>query len=175
MRMAMLAVAAAFLVFVPAQAGTYTSDQLGFSAEFPIDPEVGTPQASETDAKGKAIADSVIVQARVLGMWNAMVTVDSYIRPAKIDAATTLAAMPKLFVGQLDGTLTSSKAGKVDGKPARFFSYTTKDKSSSGKGIAIVVAGAKPRTYLVLTSATSMASAENNADLEKFLASFHVK
>jgi hypothetical protein len=163
------------LVAAGASGQTYSSDQYGFTAEYPAEPAVGVSQGGETGAKGKFISNSVIIQARVLGVWTAMVTVESYTVPRKIDAGSTLAAMPKLFASQLDATLTSSKPGKVDGYKARFFTYQTRDKATMGNGIAIVVPSAKPRTYLVLTSRTSIASDQNVADLDKFIASFHLK
>lgn len=175
---ALSAVAACALVcLLPTKAagGTFASEQYGFTAEFPADVTVGDPQGSETDAKGNFIAKSVIIQARVMGVWTAMVTVDSYTVPRKIDAGSTLSMMPKMFAAQLDATITSSKAGKIGAYNARFFSYVTRDKNTSGKGIVVVVPAAKPRTYQVLTSHTGLASPENVTDLDKFVASFQVK
>lgn len=151
---------------------TFTSDLYGFTAEFPAEVTVGSPQGSERDAKGNYIAKSVIIQSRVMGVWTAMVTVDTYTTPHKIEANSTLTMMPKMFTAQLDATITSSKPGMVGPYKARFFSFQANDKSTSGKGIMIVVPTAKPRTYQVLTSHTSLASPENIADLEKFLTSF---
>lgn len=177
MRMLSMAVAFACLCVLSVSAGAqpFSSDQYGFSAEFPGEPAVGRPQSAETDAKGKVIANSVMVQSQVMGVYTAMVTVESYIVPTKIDIGTTLAAMPKLFVDQLDAVMTSSKPGKLDGHRARFFSYETRDHASSGKGIAVVIPGKLPRTYLVLTNYTSIASEENKAALDRFITSFHVK
>ncbi|GAA0566518.1 hypothetical protein [Rhizomicrobium electricum] len=177
MRILSMFAVCALAVLLPTKASgeTFTSDQYGFSAAFPAEVTVGDPQASETDAKGNAISKSVIIQSRVMGVWTAMVTVDTYTVPRKIDAATALTTMPKMFAAQLDATITASKPGKVGAYKARFFSYVTNDKSSSGKGIMIVVPSAKPRTFQVLTSHTSLASPENIAELEKFLASFQPK
>ena len=164
----------ALVCLLPTRAGgeTFTSDLSGFTAEFPAEVTTGDPQGSETDGRGNYIAKSVIIQSRVMGVWTAMVTVDSYTAPRKIDANSALVMMPKMFAAQLDGTITSSKPGKVGPYKARFFSYVTNDKNTSGKGIMIVVPTAKPRTYQVLTSHTSLASPENIADLDKFLNSF---
>lgn len=169
--------ACALLCLLPMKASgeTFTSEQYGFTAEFPAEATVGDPQGSEADAKGNYISKSVIVQSRVMGVWTAMVTVETYSVPRKIDAGTTLAMMPKMFAAQLDAIVTSNKPGKVGPYKARFFSYQTRDKSASGKGIMIVVTSAKPRTYQVLTSHTSLASDQNIADLETFLTSFQVK
>lgn len=161
-----------YLLPTGASGETYTSDQYGSTAEFPAEVTVGNPQGSETDAKGHYIAKSVTIQSRVMGVWTAMVTVDTYTAPRKIEANATLTMMPKMFAAQLDATITSSKPGMVGPYKARFFSYQTTDKSTSGKGIVIIVPTAKPRTYQVLTSHTSLASPENIADLEKFLKSF---
>jgi hypothetical protein len=172
MRLAFALAACAVVALMPARADTYSSDLYGFSAAFPAEVTVGDPQTSETDAKGNPIAKSVIIQSRVMGVWTAMVTVDTYTVPRKIEAASALAMMPKMFAAQLDATVTASKPGKVGPYKARFFSYQTSDKNTSGSGIMIVVPTAKPRTFQVLTSHTGLASPENVADLEKFLASF---
>jgi hypothetical protein len=177
MRILSVIAACAFVCLLPTSASgeTFTSDQYGFTAEFPADVSVGDPQNSETDAKGNTIAKSVIIQSRVLGVWTAMVTVDSYTVPRKIDAGNALAMMPKMFAAQLDATVTASKPGKVGPYKARFFSFQTLDKSTLGKGIIVVVPAAKPRTYQVLTTHTGLASAQNIAELDKFLASFQIK
>jgi|WetSurMetagenome_2_1015567.scaffolds.fasta_scaffold452667_2 hypothetical protein len=174
MRIPAAIAACALIILLPAKANgeTYTSEQYGFTAEFPAAVTVGDPQGSETDARGKAISKSVIIQSRVMGVWKAIVTVDTYTVARKIDTGSALLTMPKMFAAQLDATITSSKSGKVGPYRARFFTYASNDKSSSGKGIVIVVPSAKPRTFQVLTSHTSLASPENIADLEKFLASF---
>lgn len=161
-----------WLASAQAHAEVFTSVPYDFSAEFPGEVTVGEPQGSETDNKGKFIAQSVIIQSRVMGVWTAMVMVDSYTVSRKINAGTTLTMMPKMFAAQLDATVTSSKPGTVGPYKARFFSFRTNDKSTTGKGIVVVVPSAKPRTYQVLTSYTGLASAENIADLDKFLASF---
>jgi hypothetical protein len=172
------AIAVGVLVaLLPLRAGaeTYSSDVYGFSAVFPADVTIGDPQGSETDAKGHYISKSVIVQSRVMGIWTAMVTVDSYTVARKLDVNSALTLRPKMFAAQLDATITASKPGKVGPYKARFFSYQTNDKKSSGKGIEIVVPSEKPRTFEVLTSHTDLASPENIADLENFLDSFQPK
>jgi hypothetical protein len=171
--LSVLAVGAmAALLPMNAAGETFASDQYGFSAAFPAEVTVGDPQGSETDSKGNYISKSVVIQSRVMGVWTAMVTVDTYSVPRKIDAATALTTMPKMFAAQLDATITASKPGKVGAYKARFFSYVTNDKSTSGKGIVVIVPSAKPRTFQVLTSQSSLASPENIAELDKFLASF---
>lgn len=177
MRILTAIAACALVVLMPVKANgeAYSSDQHGFSAAFPAEVTVGEPQGSETDAHGNYISKSVIVQSRVLGVWTAMVTVDTYSVARKIDANAALTTMPKMFAAQLDATITSSKPGKVGPYKARFFTYETNDKSASGKGIMIIVPSAKPRTFQVLTSHTGLASPENIAELEKFLDSFQPK
>ncbi len=164
-----------FLLSAPAFGETFTSEEYGFTAEFPARPTVGPPQGSETDSKGNFISTSVMIKTQVLGVYTAMVTVDSYLVPLKIDPSSTLLAISRSFVAQLDATTTSSKPGRLDGYRARFFSYDTADHSASGKGIVVIVPAKKPRTYLVLTMHTSAASADEIAALDKFLDSFHVK
>lgn len=163
------------LLPVKAAGEPYASEQFGFTAEFPAEVTVGDSQGSETDAKGNYIAKSTIIQSRVMGVWTAMVTVDAYTVARKIDAGATLTMMPKMFAAQLDATVTSNKPTKVGTYNARVFTFATHDQSTSGKGIVVVVPSAKPRTYQVLITHTSLASPENIADLEKFLASFQVK
>jgi hypothetical protein len=165
----------ALVALLPVRAGgdAYASDQYGFTAAFPDEVTVGAPQTASTDARGNAVSKSVIIQSRVLGAWTAMVTVESYTVARHLDVGTTLTMMPKMFTAQLDATITANRAGTVGAYRARFFSFQTRD-GMSGKGIAVVVPSAKPRTYLVLTTHTGLASPENVADLEKFLASFQI-
>ena len=153
----------------------FTSDQYGFSADFPAPPAVGKPQGSETDAKGNFISTSVITKTQVNGIYTAMVTVESYVVPMKVEPSSTLLAMSRSFAAQLDATITSSKAGRLDGHRARFFSYEARDHSSSGKGVVVLVQAKKPRSYMVLSMHTSLASEGEIAALDKFIASFHVR
>jgi hypothetical protein len=154
---------------------TYSSDHLGFTAEFPAAPIVGDPQGAESDAKGRFISTSVIVKTQVMGVYTAMVTIDSYSVPMQIEPSSTLLAMSRSFAAQLDATITSTKAGKLDGNRARFFTYETRDHSSTGKGVVVVVQAKKPRTYMAVSMHTSLASDSDVAALESFIASFHVK
>jgi len=176
MRFLSAVAACAFVSMLPMKASgeAFTSEQYGFTAEFPADVTVGDPQGSETDAKGNFIAKSVIIQSRVLGVWTAMVNVDTYGVSRKIDAGSTLAMMPKMFAAQLDATITSSKPGKVGVYNARFFSFSTPDNGTTGQGIVVVVPSAKPRTYQVLVTHTGLASPENIAGLQRFLNSFQI-
>jgi hypothetical protein len=174
--MRVLAVSGLILLFSSAAFGeSFTSDRYGFSADFPDKPTIGEPRGSETDAKGNFISTTVIIQTGVQGFYTAMVTVDSYVVPTAIDTPSTLRAMVTSFVSELDGTATSSRPGKLDGYRARFFTYDTPNHTAAGKGIAVVVPGKKPRTYLVLTMRTPLATDDEIADLDKFIASFHVK
>lgn len=177
MRLLTAIVASALFGLMASQAGaeTFSSDAYGFSADFPGVVEVGQPQGAETDAKGNFISKSVIIQSRVMGVWTAMVTADLYTVPRKIDAGTTLTMMPKMFAAQLDAVITSNKPGKVGAYNARYFSFQTADQVTKGKGITVIVPSAKPRTYQVLVTYTGLASEENIAELEKFLASFQIK
>lgn len=172
---AIVAVALIGLLPVKASGETFTSEQYGFSADFPGIVEVGQPQGAETDAKGNFISKSVIIQSRVMGVWTAMVTADLYTAPRKIDAGTTLTMMPKMFAAQLDAVISSNKPGKVGTYNARYFSFQTVDRATKGKGITVIVPSAKPRTYQVLVTYTGLASEENIAELDKFLASFQIK
>ncbi len=177
--MRILSVLAAFaclsVISLAANGQPFSSDQYGFTAEFPADPVVGQPQAAETNAHGKVISHSVMIQTQVMGVYTAMVTVESYIVPTRINTGKRLAAMPRSFVSGLDAVLTSSKPGRLDGHRARFFTYKTRGHVSSGRGIAVVVPGRLPRTYLVLTNHTSLASDGEVAALDRFITSFQLK
>ncbi len=169
------AVVAAGLLFASAAcAETFVSNKYGFSADFPIPPVVGSEQNSETNDAGKVISRSVEIKAESTSIYTALVTVDSYIVPTRINAGSTLKTMVKMFVVQLDGRATASKPGKVDGFPARFFSYDTPDHKLAGDGVAVIVPGKLPRIYLVVTMHTPMASPDEVAALAKFVASFHL-
>lgn len=171
---AFAAVLAAGLLFVSAaSAETFVSNKYGFTADFPVAPVVGAERNSETTDAGKVISRSVEIKAESTGVYTALVTVDSYIVPTKIDAASTLRTMVKMFVVQLDARATSSKPSKLDGFPARYFSYETPNHNTAGSGVAVIVHGKLPRIYLVVTMHTSMASPDEVAALEKFVKSFH--
>lgn len=176
MRILSIMTVCAVIALLPMRANgdTYASDQYGFTAEFPAEATVGEPQGAETDARGNYISRSVIVQSRVLGVWTAMVTVETYTVARRIDVGTTLTMMPKMFAAQLDATITANRVGKVGPYRARFFSFQTRDHKTTGKGIAIVVPAAKPRTYLVLTTHSDLASEQNVAALDGFLNSFQL-
>jgi hypothetical protein len=168
------AVLAAALLFVSsAGAETFVSNKYGFSADFPISPVVAPEQNSETNDSGKVISRSAEIKAESTGVYTALVTVDSYIVPTKIDAASTLRTMVRMFVAQLEARATLSKPGKLDGFPARYFGYETPDHQTAGDGVAVIVPGKLPRIYLVVTMHTAMASPDEVASLTKFVKSFH--
>lgn len=168
------AVLAAGLLFVSAaSAETFVSNKYGFTADFPVAPVVGAEQNSETNDAGKVISRSVEIKAESTGIYTALVTVDSYIVPTKVDVASTLRTMIKMFVVQLDARATESKPTKLDGFPARTFSYKTPDHATAGNGVAVIVPGKLPRIYFVVTMHTAMASPAEIATLDKFVASFH--
>lgn len=164
----------ALIALAPAAAfgDSFVSTKYGFSAEFPAAPTVGQPQGAETDDAGKIISDSLMIQDNSPGIYTAMVTIDTYTVPVKIDASSTLQAMVKGFVAQLDAKLTSNKPGKVEGKPARFFSYDSADHSVAGNGMIVLVPSKKPRIYLVVGNYTPQAMASDKQALDKFLKSF---
>ena len=171
---AFAAVLAAALLFVSsAGAEIFVSNKYGFSADFPVSPVVSPEQNSETNDAGKVISRSAEIKAESTGIYTALVTVDSYIVPTKVDAPSTLRTMVRMFVVQLDARATASKPGKVDGFPARFFSYETPDHQTAGDGVAVIVPGKLPRIYLVVTMHTPMASPDEVANLAKFIKSFH--
>lgn len=177
MRFSTIALAGLCLCLLPGMASgePFASEQYGFTADFPATPIVGKPRPSETNDRGKVIAKSVIIKTQIMGVYTAMVTVDSYIVPTKLNTSATLSAMTQGFAAQLDARITSSRFGRVDGHRARFFNYRTSDRASSGKGVIVVVQSRKPRTYMVLSMHTSLASDDDVAALNKFVASFHVK
>jgi hypothetical protein len=164
----------ALVVLIPAAASgeSFVSAKYGFSANFPMAPSVGEPQASESDASGKAIASTVMIQDVTPGVYTAMVTVETYTKPVSIDASSTLSAMVQGFVAQLDAKMKSNKPGKVEGKPARFFSYDTADHSAAGNGVIVLVPAKKPRIYLVVGNYTTQASDADKAALDTFVKSF---
>jgi hypothetical protein len=167
----------ALCVFVAAAASgePFVSNKYGFSVDFPMTPEVGTPQASETDDSGKPISNITIIKSEMGGVYTAMVTVEVYNRPTPIDVGSTMQAMVKGFVAQLDATLKSNKPGKLGDYRARYFSYATPDGSATGRGMVVIVPAKKPRTYIVVTMYTPSATPEDKAALEKFFASFQLE
>jgi hypothetical protein len=156
-----------------ALAENFVSNKFGFSANFPTSVVAGEPQPSETDDTGKYISNVVTIKAEMPGTYTALVTVDMYVKPAKIDASAAR-AMINVFAAQLDAKVTSSKPGVVDGYKARFFSYESRDKTAAGNGIVVIVGSKKPRVYQVFTMHTPQASAADIAALDAFLKSFQL-
>ena len=173
-----LAVAASVAWFLwPATAfgAQFVSDKYGFSADFPNEPTVSEPKGSETDNEGNFISTMVMFSAHEPGTTSALVTVDTYAVPTKLNVAATLKAMRNDFIRGLEAKIVSSDPGTRDGHQALFFTYDTRDHSAAGSGIAIIVPRKKPRTYLVVNMHTPAASAEQIVVADAFLASFHIK
>jgi len=177
MRISLVILAGLCLSLLPLTASgeTYSSDRYGFSAAFPAEPVAGTPQGSETGAKGRFISNSVIFKTQVMGVYTAMVTVESYTVPMNIDTSARLQMMVQIFAADYGGRITSSKPGKLDDHRARFFSYEKPDHSSGGNGVVVVVQDKLPRAYMAVSMHTALASESDIAALDKFVASFHVK
>ncbi|MDE2184165.1 MAG: hypothetical protein KGJ78_14190 [Alphaproteobacteria bacterium] len=175
--MRVLAAVLAFLVLFPvaAQGDTFVSNRFGFSADFPGTPAVGEPKPSETDSKGRTVADLVMIKSEVAGVYTAMVTVETYTVPTPIDVPSTLAAQSLGFVGGMEGVMSGVKSVKIDGFRARRFHYATPDKSAVGDGLVVIVTGRLPRIYLVLTMRTPQSSEEDAALLKAFINSFHLQ
>lgn len=168
---------AMFLVLLSggALAAPYSSDLLGFSADFPGTPAVDSPAGSEKDETGKFISTSVMVSEQVQGVYMAAVLVDTFDAPHVLDIPLSLANERDSFVKPLNGTVTTSNTGFVDGNQAMFFNYVTPDGSSAGGGIVSIVAGEKPRIYLLVTMHTANASSAQLAALDRFTGSLRIK
>lgn len=173
----MAAVVSVVLLLLPAAAlgEPYSSDDLGFTADFPVAPTVGDPTGSEKDKDGNFISTSVTFLAREQGVYMAGVTVDSYVVPTNLDVAQSLINERDSFLKPLNASYTSSNSGTQDGNPALLFSYDTPDHSTAGSAIVAIVTAEKPRIYLAITMHTPNASAAQIADLDKFLKSFQIK
>ncbi len=171
------AVASVVLLLLPAAAlgETYTSEEFGFTADFPAAPAVGQPEGSEKDGNGNFISTSVSFTAAEQGVYAAIVSVESYSVPAKLDIDAALVIQRDSLVKGLNGSVSSSKPGKQDGHPALFFSYDTPDHSMVGDGVVAYVETEKPRSYIVVTMQTPETSATRIADLDRFLRTFHIK
>lgn len=170
------AVSVVLLLLTAAALGEpYSSDDLGFTADFPVTPTVGAPTGSEKDKDGNFISTSVMFMALEQGAYAAGVTVDSYDVPRNLDVAQSLINERDAFLKPMSASYSSSNSGTQDGNPALFFSYDTPDHSAAGSAVVAVVTAAKPRIYLAITMHTPNASAAQIADLDKFLGSFHIK
>lgn len=171
-----LAASVAMLLWPAASSGAqFESDKYGFSANFPDEPTVSKPKGSETDQQGNFIARMVMCTAAEQGEITALVTVDSYSVPTKLNVPADLKTMRDDFVRGMGAKLVSSSAGTRDGYRALFFVYDTQDHSAAGNGVAIIVPQKKPRTYLVVTMHTEAASTQQLSNLDEFFASFHLK
>jgi hypothetical protein len=177
MKSSWIIVALAWLLLGPAAAfgESFTSDKLAFSADFPFEPTVGDAAGSEVDHSGNFISTSVIVSSELPGVYVAMVTVDSYVVPMKLDVAATPRGTRDDFVKALKASVVSSDPGTRDGRRALFFRYETSNRSNVGSGIVVITQQKKPRIYLVVTTYTPNASAEQIGELDKFVASFHLR
>jgi hypothetical protein len=171
------AVASVVLLLLPAAAlgETYTSEEFGFTADFPAAPVVGQPQGSEKDGNGNFISTSVSFTAAEQGVYAAIVSVESYSVPVKLDIDASLAVQRDSFVKGLNASVSSSAPGKQDGHPALFFSYDTPGHSMVGDGIVAYVETDKPRSYIVVTMETAATPVARTADLDRFLRTFHIK
>jgi hypothetical protein len=168
------ALAALLVLPVAASAGTFHSDQLGFSADFPGDVDVGKPAGSETDSSGKFISTSVMVSAHVQGVYFAGVTVDTYDAPTSVEIEGSLRNERDAFIAGVKGNVLSTTRGKVDGKQAEFFTYKTSSGENSGSGIIVISPDARPRIYVVVVMHSPKATPQQLAALDKFAHSLHL-
>lgn len=171
------AVASVVLLLLPAAAlgETYSSDQYGFTADFPVAPTVGQPKGSEKDGNGNFISTAVDFTAAEGGVYAALISVESYVVPTKLDITQALAIQRDNLAKGLNASVSASDPGTQDGHPALFFSYDTPDHSAAGSGIVAYVETDKPRGYIVVTMRTPSTSAAQIADLDRFLKTFHIE
>ena len=169
------ATAAAFLFLVPAFAVPFDSSDLGFSAEYPSTPTVGAPEGSEQDSAGNFVSHSVTVSSISQGEYAAMVAVDTYDSPIKLDIDGSLINERDNFLKGLKASYTSSTKGTQNGYQALFFTYDTPDHSAAGSGFIAIDVAARPRIYVVVTMRTPSASSAEISALDSFLGGFHIK
>jgi hypothetical protein len=155
-----------------AVADSYTSSDLGFSADFPGTPTVGAPQGSEKDSAGNFISTLVYVNFARQGVYVAAVVEDHYDVPGAIDVPGTLTTERDNFLKAFHVERTSEHDDVVSGHPANFFTFDSDGHRAQGQGVVIVIDTPRPRIFIVATTYTPAASADDRAALDKFFASF---
>jgi hypothetical protein len=156
----------------PSQAAPFVSDKLGFSADFPSVPEVGEPEGSEQDAKGKFISTLTTVASKKQGAYMAAVFEDVFDVATKLDVTQSLALERDNFLKGMSGTVVEAHEATLSGHRAGYFAYATTGHAAQGRGVVIIVESDKPKVYFAVVMYTPQASADERAQLDAFFASF---
>jgi hypothetical protein len=151
-------------------AAVVNSPELGFSADFPMNPEVNGPTPSEKDNSGKILSNSVTYQTQT-GNIVLTVVVETFTNPTKIDVASLLKAERNTFVDDAAASLTSSRVDTFEGYPATYFTFEVY--RAKGRGLVVVQQKEIPKIYMV----TALYTRENGDSVEavnRFMDSFRL-
>ena len=155
---------------VVSRAAVVNSPEQGFSADFPMNPEVSGPTPSQKDNSGKILSTSVTYQTQTENMVLTVV-VDTFTNPTKLDVASSLKAERNGFVDSAAANLTSSRVDAFEGYPATYFTFEMT--GAKGRGLVVIQDKAIPKTYRV----TALYTRENRASVEavnRFMDSFRL-
>jgi hypothetical protein len=132
-----------------ALADVVSAPDYGFSADFPVTPQITPPAPSEKDADGKTISMATIYNGGVQGSYVSIVTVDVFNGPTKINVSASLDQERDNFVKPFSAQITQSHTGTLQGSPANFFTFSTPDGSIQGRGMIVILDQPTPRIYIV--------------------------
>ena len=159
-----------FLYPVVSWAAMVNSPEQGFSADFPMNPEVTGPAPSEKDNRGKILSISVTYEAQTENIV-LTVAVDTFTMPTKIDVGSSLKAERNRFIDDAAASLTSSRVDTFDGYAATYFTFEIR--KAKGRGLVVIQDKPIPKTYIV----TGLYTRENGDSVEavnRFMDSFRL-
>ena len=149
-------------------------DALGFSAEFPAPAIVHPEQDGARDAQGHVLSKAVLVQAGIAHVYSAVVVVETFQVPHRLDIDETLIADRDSCLKGWNATITASDPMVLDGHRALLFRYLGPGGRGGGAGIVAVVEADAPRIYVLFTMATPKADRKLVEALERMVGSFHI-
>ena len=155
---------------VVSEAAVVNSPEQGFSADFPMNPEVNGPAPSEKDNSGKILSNSVTYETQTENILLTVV-VDAFTNPTKIDVASSLKAERNRFIDDAAASLTSSRVDTFEGHAATYFTFEIH--RAKGRGLVVIQDKAIPKIYIV----TALYTRENEDSVEavnRFMDSFRL-
>ena len=151
-------------------AAVVNSPEQGFSADFPMNPEVNGPAPAEKDNSGKILSNSVTYETQTENILLTVV-VDAFTNPTKIDVASSLKAERNRFIDDAAASLTSSRVDTFEGYAATYFTFEIR--RAKGRGLVVIQDKAIPKIYIV----TALYTRENEDSVEavnRFMDSFRL-
>jgi hypothetical protein len=151
-------------------AAVVNSPELGFSADFPMNPEVNGPAPSEKDNSGKILSNSVTYQGQT-GDVMLTVVVNMFTNPTKIDVISSLKGERNRLIDDASASLTSSRVDTFESYPATYFTFEAH--RAKGRGLVVIEEKAVPKIYIV-TAIYARENADSIAAVDRFMDSFRL-